>query len=61
MEWCPHYKLERFVRVSHDGSGMVMEAAEAEAMQEQDGGIYTLADVMLTRDQFEALLEHAGF
>jgi len=58
---CPSYKLETFVRVGHDGSSMLMEPAEAEAMQRDGGGIYTLTDVMLTRDQFDAVPESAGF
>lgn len=58
---CPSFKLETFVRVEHDGSSMLMEPAEAEAMQRDDDGIYKLTDVMLTRDQFDAVPESAGF
>lgn len=58
---CPSYKLEKFVRVEHEGSSMLMEPIEAEAMQRDDGGIYKLTDVMLTRDQFDSVPESAGF
>lgn len=58
---CPNYTLETFVRVEYDGSSMLMESAEANAMQREDGDIYDLTNVMLTRDQFNAVPESAGF
>lgn len=63
---CHNYRLERYVRVAHGGSSMLMTPAEVAAMVENDCGDdavtnYELTEVMLTPDQFLALPESAGF
>ena len=58
---CETYQPERFVRVELDGTAAVMEPAEAEAMQADSQEDYKLSDIFLTRDQFNAIPEFAGF
>lgn len=58
---CEKYQAERFVRVELDGTAAVMEPAEAEAMQRDSQADYKLSDIFLTRDQFNAIPEFAGF
>ena len=58
---CEKYQTERFVRVELDGSSCVMEPNEAEAMARDSEVDYKLLDVFLTRDQFNAMPEFAGF
>lgn len=58
---CDDYKPERFIRVQLDGSSCVMEPNEAEAMERDSEENYKLSDVFLTRDQFNAIPEFAGF
>lgn len=58
---CDKYKPERFVRVELDGTAAIMEPAEAEAMASDSQEEYQLSDIYLTRDQFNAIPEFAGF
>lgn len=53
-------KIERFVRVSYDGSWCVMEPKEALEMV-KDSDEYKTMNVFMTRDQFNALPEFTGF
>lgn len=50
-----------YARVSFDGSSCVMELREAEAMQREAPGVYTVEEVMLSQNQFEALPEFGGW
>lgn len=43
------------------GAAVIMEPAEAEAMQRDSDEDYKLSDIFLTRDQFRAMPEFAGF
>ncbi|QOU76460.1 hypothetical protein JAB4_059600 (plasmid) [Janthinobacterium sp. HH102] len=61
LESCDLFKRERFVRVEYDGDWMVMLPGDAESMQSDNEYTYTKTDVLLTRDQFDSLPEHAGF
>lgn len=58
---CGKYQPERFVRVELDGTAAVMEPAESEAMVRDSQEDYKLSDIFLTRDQFNAIPEFAGF
>ena len=58
---CEKYQPERFVRVELDGTSAIMEPAEAEAMLIDSHDDYKLSDIYLTRDQFNAIPEFAGF
>lgn len=58
---CPDFKLEEFVKVSHDGVGFVCEQRHLMDMTEGDTGAYTITTVKMTRDQFENLPEFEGF
>ena len=58
---CPKHQTERFVRVELDGTAVIMEPAEAEAMANDSQEDYKLSDIYLTRDQFNGIPEFAGF
>lgn len=60
---CEDFKQERFVRLKYDGSWCVMEPDDAQdTIGDAPIGVeYEVEDVFLTRDQFEALPEFAGF
>ena len=58
---CEKYQPEHYVRVELDGTSAVMEPVEAEAMQRDSHEDYKLSDIFLTRDQFNAIPEFAGF
>lgn len=50
----------RYVRLSFDGSSCICEPREATAMQEEDARLEA-SEVWLTRAEFEALPDFAGF
>jgi hypothetical protein len=58
---CNLYRQEPFTALEYDGSRCLMEPNEADAIVADAPGQYTTSTVMLTRDQFEQLPEHAGF
>lgn len=58
---CKKYQPERFVRVALDGTAAIMEPAEAEAMCSDSLENYSVSDIFLTRDQFNAIPDFAGF
>lgn len=60
---CSEYKPEPFLRLEHDGSSCVMEPHEARGIIEDadDGHGYTVSEVRMTREQFDALPDFGGF
>lgn len=60
---CEDFRTERFVRLTYDGVPCVVEPNEARQMLEDDEDplAYEVADVWLTRDQFEKLADFEGW
>lgn len=57
---CEDYKAERFMRVMYDGTPCTVEHGDVESLIGEGIG-YEISEVMLTRDQFDALPEFDGF
>lgn len=58
---CLDYTLERFVRISIDGTSCIYEPADAQRFIEDGGDDLVIGEVSMTRDQFENLAEFSGF
>ena len=58
---CDEYKPEEFTVIEYDGARCVMEPHEAKAMLAESDEEYAVSTVMLTRDQFDRMLEFQGF
>lgn len=54
---CEHYKIERFAKVTANGSSCIVEEREAV----EYGDDYEICIVEMTRDQFEFLPEFNGW
>lgn len=58
---CKNYKLEEFVRLTHDGDSCIVSKLEAESIISESDEHYETGIVMLTRDQFNNLPDFQGF
>lgn len=63
---CEDFTQEEFTRLEYDGTYCIMEPHEAKAMIadencSEDGVVYDVSTVLLTRDQFDNLKEFEGF
>lgn len=57
----PANQERSYTRVTYGGSSCIMEPHEADALIRENPGMYTFAEVRMTRSQFEKLPDFAGW